>query len=67
MPVNILYHERNIPMLKEENRVDKQRFEEKKDEEQSCGCGEHQAIQQSAREVKEERKEEGRSKDPDAV
>jgi hypothetical protein len=54
-------------MLKEENRVDKQRFEEKKDEKKNCGCGEDQAIQQSAREVKEERKEEGRSKDPDAV
>jgi hypothetical protein len=54
-------------MLKEENRVDKERFEEKKDEKQSCGCGVDQAIQRAAREVKEERKDEGRSKDPDAV
>jgi hypothetical protein len=49
-------------MLKEENKVDKQRFEEKKDEAQNCGCGEEQATQKAAREVKEERAEEGRSK-----
>jgi hypothetical protein len=54
-------------MLKQENKVDKKRFEEKKEDKQDCGCGEQEAIQESAREVKEQRKDEGRSKDPDAV
>jgi hypothetical protein len=58
---------KELTMLKQENEVDKKRFEDLKDDKQDCGCGEREAVKESAHEVKEIRKNEGRSKDPDSV
>jgi hypothetical protein len=50
-------------MLKPENRVDKDRFEKLKETEEKRGRDEEQAVDVSARQVKELREREGRSKD----
>lgn len=50
-------------MLKEENKVDKQRFEKLKDAQEDRGRDEEKAIEVAAEEVKELRDREGRSKD----
>jgi len=49
-------------MLRPENQTDKQRFEHKKTAKTSRGAPEKKAIQNAAAEVKQERREEGRSK-----
>jgi hypothetical protein len=49
--------------LRPENEVDKQRFEKMKHTEQQRGRDEDTAIDVAAREVKELREREGRSKD----
>jgi hypothetical protein len=51
------------PMLKEENKVDKARFEKIKETEEIRGRDEEQAIESAAGQVKELREREGRSKD----
>jgi hypothetical protein len=50
-------------MLKQENQKDKRRFEKLKDAELDRGRDEDKAIDVAAREVKQLRKREGRSKD----
>jgi hypothetical protein len=50
-------------MLNEENKVDKDRFEKLKETEENRGRDEAEAIDVSARQVKELREREGRSKD----
>jgi hypothetical protein len=50
-------------MLKEENKVDKERFEKLKDAQVDRGRDEEKAIEVAAEEVKELRVREGRSKD----
>jgi len=50
-------------MLKPENQVDKDRFEKLKNAEESHGRDEDQAIDVAARQVKELREREGRSKE----
>jgi hypothetical protein len=50
-------------MLKQENQVDKDRFEKLKQTEEDRGREEEQAIDVAARQVKELREREGRSKE----
>jgi len=52
-------------MLKPDNEIDKKRFEEIKEMEVERGRDEEEATDIVAREVKELRKREGRSKDPE--
>jgi hypothetical protein len=54
-------------MLKPENRIDKERFENLKDMEQERGRDEEKAVDVAAKQVKELRKREGRSKDDQAT
>jgi hypothetical protein len=51
--------------LNAENEIDKQRFEKLKDAQEERGREEEKAIQIAAKEVKEMRAREGRSKDQD--
>jgi hypothetical protein len=50
-------------MLNEENKKDKKRFEKMKETEFEHGRGEEKATEVAAKEVKEMRKREGRSKE----
>ena len=50
-------------MLKKENQKDKERFEKMKQTELEHGRGEEKAIEVAAKEVKESRDREGRTKD----
>jgi hypothetical protein len=52
-------------MLNEENKVDKKRFEKLKETQVVRGRDETEAIDEAAKEVKELRRREGRSKDDD--
>jgi hypothetical protein len=49
-------------MVKPENRVDKKRFEDRKDAAERSGSDEDRAIQRAASSVKQQREDEGRSK-----
>jgi hypothetical protein len=49
-------------MVKPDNRVDKERFEDLKSAETKRGLDEQEAIKTAAEEVKELRREEGRAK-----
>lgn len=53
-------------MVKPENQVDKERFDKLKSAQTDRGRDEDDATQVAAEEVKEMRRREGRSKDPDA-
>jgi hypothetical protein len=54
-------------MLKRENQVDKKRFRDLKSAEETEGMTEEEATQKAAEEVKEIRKQEGRTKDPSST
>jgi hypothetical protein len=56
---------KEIAMVKPENQVDKQRFEERKDAAEHSGKNEEKAIKQAAGSVKQQREQEGRSKKDD--